>query len=125
MTIKQQTKVSMQAENVFSDPGALQGASRATGDAPGSVPPPIPPGSDCEVVPRCRQSERKAHTASAGRNAPLSKPYDMRCCNHRQSSTSDLRPETFLTWRALTSSTVKPRASNNSNSGIQWPWASP
>ena len=36
----------------------------------------------------------------------------MSCCNHWQSSTSDLRPETFLTWRALTSSTVKPRDSS-------------
>ena len=44
----------------------------------------------------------------------------MSCCNHWQSSTSDLRPETFLTWRALTSSTVKPRDSSNSNKGIQY-----
>src|SRR5258706_1079775 len=44
----------------------------------------------------------------------------MSCCNHWQSSTSDLRPETFLTWRALTSSTAKPRASSSSNTGIQY-----
>ncbi len=44
----------------------------------------------------------------------------MSCCSHWQSSTSDLRPETFLTWRALTSNTVKPRASNNSNKGTQY-----
>ena len=44
----------------------------------------------------------------------------MSCCSHWQSSTSDLRPETFLTWRALTSSTVKPRESSNSYSGIQY-----
>ena len=44
----------------------------------------------------------------------------MSCCSHWQSSTSDLRPETFLTWRALTSSTVKPRDSSNSNKGIQY-----
>lgn len=29
-----------------------------------------------------------------------------------------MRPETFFTWRALTKNTVKPRESNNSNSGI-------
>src|SRR5450759_4159346 len=44
----------------------------------------------------------------------------MSCCSHWQSSTSDLRPETFLTCRALTSSTVKPRDSSNSNKGIQY-----
>ena len=44
----------------------------------------------------------------------------MSCCNHWQSSTSDLRPETFFTWRALTSKTVKPRDSSNSNRGIQY-----
>jgi len=35
----------------------------------------------------------------------------MRCCNHWQSSTSDLRPETLLTWRALTRNTLKLRDS--------------
>jgi hypothetical protein len=44
----------------------------------------------------------------------------MSCCNHWQSSTSDLRPETFFTWRALTSSTVKPRDSSNSYNAIQY-----
>ena len=44
----------------------------------------------------------------------------MSCCNHWQSSTSDLRPETFFTWRALTSSTVKPRRSSSSNNAIQY-----
>jgi len=51
------------------------------------------------------------HTAPVGRNAPRSKPQVMSCCNHWQSSTSDLRPETFLTWRALTRNTLKPRDS--------------
>ena len=55
MTIKQQPKVSMQASQVSSDPGASQGARRATEDAPGSAPPPFPPGSDSEVVPRARR----------------------------------------------------------------------
>jgi transposase-like protein len=40
---------------VSSDPGASQGARRATEDAPGSAPSPIPPGSDSEVVPRARR----------------------------------------------------------------------
>jgi len=44
----------------------------------------------------------------------------MSCCSHWQSSTSDLRPDTFFTCRALTSSTVKPRASSSSNSAIQY-----
>src|ERR1700674_217977 len=44
----------------------------------------------------------------------------MSCWIHWQYSTSDLRPETFLTWRALTRSTVKPRDSSNSNKGIQY-----
>ena len=55
MTIKQQTKVPMRAAQVSSDPGASQGARRATEDAPGSAPPPIRPGSDSEVVPRARR----------------------------------------------------------------------
>ena len=55
MKINQQTKVPMHAAQVCSDPGASQGARRATEDAPGSAPPPIPPGSDSEVVPRARR----------------------------------------------------------------------
>ena len=55
MTINQQSKVPMHAVKVWSDPGASQGARRATEDAPGSAPPAIPPGSDCEVVPRARR----------------------------------------------------------------------
>ena len=55
MTINQQTKVQMQPALGRSDPGASQGARRATGDAPGSAPPPIRPGSDSEVVPRARR----------------------------------------------------------------------
>ena len=55
MTIHQQTKVPMQSAQGRSDPGASQGARRATGDAPGSAPPPIRPGSDSEVVPRAHR----------------------------------------------------------------------
>ena len=55
MTISQQTEVPMHAAQVSSDPGASQGARRATEDAPGLAPPAIPPGSDSEVVPRARR----------------------------------------------------------------------
>jgi len=55
MTNSQQPKVPMHAVKVSSDPGASQGARRATEDAPGSAPPAIPVGSDSEVVPRARR----------------------------------------------------------------------
>lgn len=55
MTINQRTKVPMHVAQVSSDRGASQGARRATGDAPRSAPPHIPPGSDSEVVPRARR----------------------------------------------------------------------
>ena len=59
MKINHQTKVAMHAAQISSDPGASQGARRATGDAPGSAPPPPSPpiasDSDCEVVPRARR----------------------------------------------------------------------
>lgn len=54
MSNNQQPKVPMHAVKVSSDPGASQGARRATEDAPGSAPP-LPPGSDSEVVPRARR----------------------------------------------------------------------
>ena len=55
MTINRQTKIPMQSAQTWSDPGASQGARRATEDAPGSAPPPGRPGSDSEVVPRARR----------------------------------------------------------------------
>ena len=55
MSNSQQPKVPMHALKVSSDPGASQGARRATEDAPGSAPPPITPGSNSEVVPRARR----------------------------------------------------------------------
>ena len=55
MSNSQQPKVPMHAEKVSSDPGASQGARRATEDAPGLAPSPLPPGSDSEVVPRARR----------------------------------------------------------------------
>ena len=55
MTINHQPKAAMHAVNSLSDSGASQGARRATGDASGSAPPPIPPGSNSEVVPRAQR----------------------------------------------------------------------
>jgi len=55
MTKIHQPKVSMHAVHSLPDPGASQGARRATEDAPGSAPPPIPTGSASEVVPRARR----------------------------------------------------------------------
>ena len=55
MKVNHQSKFTMNAAKSSSDPGASQGARRATGDAPGSAPPPIQPGTDCEVVPRARR----------------------------------------------------------------------
>ena len=55
MTKSQQPKVPMHAVNFSSDPGASQGARRATEDAPGSAASPIPPASNSEVVPRARR----------------------------------------------------------------------
>ena len=55
MTINQQPKAAMDAANSLLDPGALQGARRASGDAPGSAVPLRPPGLTMEVVPRAKR----------------------------------------------------------------------
>lgn len=55
MKINRQSKVPMQPSHVPPDPGASQGARRATVDAPGSAPQPVAPGSDTEVVARARR----------------------------------------------------------------------
>jgi len=55
MSNSPQPKVPMHAVKVSSDPGASQGARRATEDAPGSAPAPLPSGSDSEVVARARR----------------------------------------------------------------------
>ena len=57
MTINEQPKVQMHAVKSSSDPGASQGARRATGDAPGSAAPHTPPLADSEVVPRARRRQ--------------------------------------------------------------------
>lgn len=55
MSNSQQPKVPMHAVKSASDPLASQGARRATEDASGSAARAIPPGSDCEVVPRAKR----------------------------------------------------------------------
>ena len=55
MKINQQSKATMPAADGLPDPGASQGARRATGEAPGSAPPPNPAQVDCEVVARARR----------------------------------------------------------------------
>ncbi len=55
MKINRQSEVQMQAHHIPPDPGASQGARRATVDAPGSAPRPATPGSDTEVVARARR----------------------------------------------------------------------
>lgn len=55
MTNNQQPKVPMHAVKSLSDPGASQGARRATADAPGSAPQVSPPSANCEVLPRARR----------------------------------------------------------------------
>ena len=55
MTNSQQPKVPMHAVKSLSDPGASQGARRATEDVPGSAPSVSRPTSDSEVVPRARR----------------------------------------------------------------------
>ena len=55
MTINQQPKAAMDAANSLPDPGALQGARRASGDVPGSAVPLRTPGPSMEVVPRAKR----------------------------------------------------------------------
>ena len=55
MTIKQQPKESMHAVKSLSDPGASQGARRATEDAPGSAAQDPRPGAHSEVVVHARR----------------------------------------------------------------------
>ena len=55
MTKIHQPKVSMHAVHTLPDPGASQGARRATEDATGSAAPAEPPDTSTEVVPRARR----------------------------------------------------------------------
>ena len=55
MTVNNQSKAEMHAVKSLSDPGASQGARRATEDAPGSAAPLVRPDADSEVVPHARR----------------------------------------------------------------------
>lgn len=55
MSNSQQPKVPMHAVKVSSDPGASQGARRATEDAPGSAAPAVTADTNSEVVPQARR----------------------------------------------------------------------
>ena len=57
MTVNHQSKAAMHAVKSLSDPGASQGARRATEDAPGSAPPPSRSDADSEVVPHARRRQ--------------------------------------------------------------------
>ena len=57
MTVNHQSKAAMHAVKSLSDPGASQGARRATEDAPGSAAPAPRPDTDAEVVPRARRRQ--------------------------------------------------------------------
>jgi len=50
-----QPKVAMHAVHSLADPGASQGARRATEDAPGSAAPAVPADTNSEVVPQARR----------------------------------------------------------------------
>lgn len=99
MSNSQQTKVPMHAVKVSADTGASQGARGATEDAPVSVLPPLPPGSNSEVVPRAR---RRSFTNADRRRilqaADLcTKPGEVGALMRREGVYSSL----LSTWRRL------------------------
>jgi transposase len=57
MTVNHQPKAEMHAVKSLSDPGASQGARRATEDAPGSAAPVVRPDARSEVVPHARRRQ--------------------------------------------------------------------
>ena len=57
MTVNHQSKAAMHAVKSLSDPGASQGARRATEDASGSASLAARSGSDAEVVPHARRRQ--------------------------------------------------------------------
>jgi len=97
MTINQQPKVPMHAVKPSSDPGASQGARRATEDAPGSAAPSPRPGTDSEVVPRAR----RRHFSNADKRRVLeaadrcTKPGEIGALMRREGVYSSL----LSTWR--------------------------
>ena len=57
MTVNHQSEAAMHTVKSLSDPGASQGARRATEEASGSAPPPASPGTDAEVVAHARRRQ--------------------------------------------------------------------
>ncbi len=97
MTINHQSKAAMHAVNSSSDSGALQGARRATGDAPESAAPAKSPVTDSEVVPRAR----RRHFSNADKRRILdaadrcAKPGDIGALMRREGVYSS----SLSTWR--------------------------
>lgn len=97
MKINQQTKVTMPTADGLPDPGASQGARRATGEAPGSAPAPNPAQADCEVVARAR----RRHFSNADKRRILqaadrcTKPGEMGALMRREGVYSS----SLSTWR--------------------------
>ena len=92
-----QPKVSMHAVHTFSDPGASQGARRATEDAPGSEAPTVPSDTSSEVVPHARRrhfskAEKRRILAAADR---CTKPGEIGALMRREGVYSS----SLSTWR--------------------------
>lgn len=97
MTTNQQIKAPMHAAKVSVDSGALQGARRATEDAPQSAPTTPPPASNTEVVPRAR---RRTFTTADKRRilkeaAQCSQPGELGALMRREGVYSS----SLSTWR--------------------------
>ena len=97
MTKIDQPKVSMHAVHTFPDPGASQGARRATEVAPGSAAPNVPPETDTEVVPRARRrhfsnADKRRILAAADR---CTKPGEIGALMRREGVYSS----SLSTWR--------------------------
>jgi transposase len=97
MTKLHQPKVSMHEVHTLPDPGASQGARRATEDAPGSAAPNVPPEIDTEVVPRARRrhfsnADKRRILAAADR---CTKPGEMGALMRREGVYSS----SLSTWR--------------------------
>lgn len=97
MTKINQPKVSMHAVQALPDPGASQGARRATEDAPGSAPPTVSAQADTEVVPRARRrhfsnADKRRILAAADR---CTKPGEIGALMRREGVYSS----SLSTWR--------------------------
>jgi transposase len=97
MKINHQPKVPMHAVKSSFNPGASQGARRATEDAPGLTAPNVGPGNDAEVVPRAR----RRHFSNADKRRILdaaercSKPGEIGALMRREGVYSS----SLSTWR--------------------------